>query len=302
SDGSVVSSNRAFDSIKALPSPSAKFEEHIPPEEKAEFRRRLKLACNSKTSPRWILNLIIDEAGTQVSYDAIFVPASSELALLFAERIAVDPEVERVIDKLTRQVKLFRIESEQAKKIAINKQAEIGAIITQAEEVSNMDVLTFLPNRRRIISQLQNEVIRAERYHAPLSISIADVDHFKTINDTYGHNVGDYVLQQIAILLRDNVRQPDQVARYGGEEFLILLPNSTVQAATEQAARLCKQIRESVIQSGERTIHVSISIGVAQFQRGIDNWQTLLSRADTAMYEAKKSGRDGWATAEPGCS
>jgi diguanylate cyclase (GGDEF)-like protein len=171
-------------------------------------------------------------------------------------------------------------------------------VIAQADEVSHMDELTLLPNRRSILIDLQGEVIRAQRYSTPLSVSMLDLDHFKTINDSYGHGVGDQVLRQVAVILRDHVREPDQVARYGGEEFLIVLPNSTLQAATEQAARLCRQVRESVIWVNENSISVSISIGVAEFRNGIESWQTLLERADAAMYEAKKAGRDGWAAAK----
>jgi diguanylate cyclase (GGDEF)-like protein len=229
----------------------------------------------------------------------LLIPVPPQRALLFAERIAVDPEISRIIDRLHRQVKLFRIESEQAKKIALAKYAETEAVIAQAEEVSHMDELTLLPNRRGILIDLQEEVIRAQRYNTPLSVSMLDLDHFKRINDSYGHGVGDKVLRQVAIILREHVREPDRVARYGGEEFLIVLPNSALEAASEQAARLCRQVRESVIQVNDNSISVSISIGVAEFQNEMESWQMLLERADAAMYEAKNAGRDGWAASRP---
>jgi diguanylate cyclase (GGDEF)-like protein len=157
--------------------------------------------------------------------------------------------------------------------------------------------LTFLPNRREILRQLQYEVLRAQRYDNLLSVSILDLDHFKMINDTYGHVTGDRVLREISLLLRDSIRQPDVVGRYGGEEFLILLPNTDLEATSKQAARLCKQARELKIQLDNRSIQVTLSIGVAQFKSGIDTWQTLLTRADTAMYDAKRRGRNQWAIA-----
>jgi diguanylate cyclase (GGDEF)-like protein len=298
SDGTVVSSNPAFDSLKELLPASARFEDHIPSEEKDDFRRRLKIACNSEVASRRVLELITGKDGDCVSYDSLLMPAGPEHALLFADRLAMDPELSRVIDKLNRQVKLFRMEAERAKKIAVRKQTEVEAVIAQAEEVSSIDALTFLPNRRQIIRALQDEVLRAQRYNGLLSISMVDLDHFKRINDTYGHPAGDHVLREVALLLRNSIRHPDMVGRYGGEEFLILLPNSSHEGASIQAGRLCEQIRHSVIQADEHEINVTLSIGIAQFQNGLDTWQTLLNRADTAMYKVKTAGRDSWAVLE----
>ena len=136
---------------------------------------------------------------------------------------------QEVVERLNRQVKLFQIESEVTKKIARNKQIEMEAVMVQAQEVAQIDALTFLLNRRMIVRELQDEVLRAERYNSLLSISVVDVDHFKAVNDTYGHSVGDEVLRQVAYQLQDHIRHPDIVGRYGGEEFLILLPNSDAE-------------------------------------------------------------------------
>jgi diguanylate cyclase (GGDEF)-like protein len=125
-----------------------------------------------------------------------------------------------------------------------------------------------------------------------------DIDHFKSINDTYGHVVGDQVLQKLAGELREHIRHPDTIGRYGGEEFLVILPHSTVIAATEQAERLCRYIRSLVIPAGENNISLTISIGVAQFKIQREDWQTFLSRSDKALYQAKNNGRDQWAVAE----
>jgi diguanylate cyclase (GGDEF)-like protein len=144
------------------------------------------------------------------------------------------------------------------------KEIEIKAILAQAHEIANTDVLTFLPNRRKIIVDLQEEVIRSNRYDTPLSISLLDLDHFKNINDTYGHTTGDEALRSVAARLREHIRHPDTIGRYGGEEFLIVLPNSKVQAASEQAERLCQTVRTMQIDSNGNTFGVTISIGVAQ--------------------------------------
>jgi diguanylate cyclase (GGDEF)-like protein len=199
---------------------------------------------------------------------------------------------------MDRRMKMFQVESESAKKIARNKQIEVEAIVTQSNELAQVDALTFLPNRRMIVRELQDEVLRAERYNTPFSISVADVDFFKQVNDTHGHIAGDEVLRQVAYQLRDHIRHPDLAGRYGGEEFLILLPNTAAAEAAEQAARLCKYVRETDVHVNNTILNVTISIGVAQFRHGKDTWDSLLNRADNAMYEAKNSGRDRLFVAE----
>jgi diguanylate cyclase (GGDEF)-like protein len=178
------------------------------------------------------------------------------------------------------------------------KEVELRAVLAQAHELTNTDVLTLLPNRRKIIVDLQEEVIRSNRYDTPLSISLVDIDHFKKINDTHGHMTGDEVLRNFAARLREQVRHPDTIGRYGGEEFLIVLPNSNLNAASEQASRLCQHIRSMEIESNGQALSVTISVGVAQYRIGKENWEQLLNRADTALYQAKENGRDRWAVAE----
>jgi diguanylate cyclase (GGDEF)-like protein len=202
-------------------------------------------------------------------------------------------EIQRLKDELQKT----RQELEEAKRTIRVKEIELKAILAQADEVSHTDALTYLPNRRWVINHLQKEVHRAERYKTPLSISMMDIDHFKDINDTYGHTVGDVVLLQLANMLREGIRESDMVGRYGGEEFLIVLPNTKLKKATELAARLCKTIKEKDIEVVGKA-HITVSIGVAEYKHGEENWQELLSRADMALYTAKNAGRDRWAVSE----
>lgn len=199
--------------------------------------------------------------------------------------------------RLSTELIKTRKELDEAKRALKIKEIELKAVVAQAEEVSHVDELTCLPNRRQVIKQLQNEVIRAERYKTLLSISMIDIDNFKKINDSFGHTVGDQVLFQLANILQVGVRDPDTVGRYGGEEFLVVLPNTRLKPAAEQAARLVKRVREAEINIGE-VIQLTISIGVAEYRHGQENWQKFLSRADLALYDAKNAGRDRWAISE----
>jgi diguanylate cyclase (GGDEF)-like protein len=248
----------------------------------------------TKQRERFAVELGADEDQKTIFYDCVIVPFEDGRSLFIAEQFDTQQALQEIVQRLNRQVRMYQMESEAAKKIARNKQTEVEAIVMQANELSNVDALTFLPNRRMIVRELQNETQRAQRYPAPLSISVVDVDFFKKVNDTYGHLVGDEVLRHVAYQLRDNVRHPDLVGRYGGEEFLILLPNTEAKEAAEQAGRLCKCVREAQFPVGGQDLKVTVSVGVAQYQPGADTWDSLLNRADTAMYKAKKNGRDCW--------
>jgi len=201
-------------------------------------------------------------------------------------------------EKLMDEFQKVESENESLKRSLEIKEIELKAVLAQTHEVANTDVLTFLPNRRKIIVDLQEEVIRSNRYGTPFSISILDVDHFKKVNDRYGHTTGDEVLRSVAARLREQIRHPDIIGRYGGEEFLIVLPNSAIKAAEEQASRLCHQVRDMKIETKDQALSVTISIGVAQYKIGQENWEQLLNRADAALYQAKNNGRDQWVVAE----
>jgi diguanylate cyclase (GGDEF)-like protein len=293
-DGTPVSWNPAFEFVKKFFNLEVKLENLLPPEERDTGLAKI----SNGIMHHWVGELKMEGEEGITPCSCMALPISGGQVLLIVESIESEFAVQKVIVKLSRQVKLFRIESEFTKKLAQNKQIEMEAVMAQASEVAHVDPLTFLPNRRTIVRELQDEVLRAERYKSLLSISIVDVDHFKIINDTYGHPIGDEVLRQVAYQLRDHIRHPDMVGRYGGEEFIIILPNSDQQAAAEQADRLCRQVREAVLTVKGNEIKVTLSIGTAQLMPGVDTWDSLLNRADNAMYEAKNRGRDTWAVAD----
>jgi diguanylate cyclase (GGDEF)-like protein len=293
-DGALVSWNPAFDAYRGSNLLAANLQDCFPEKEKSKIDDKLK----ANQRDQFTLELGVDEEKKAIFSDCSLMPFADGRILFVAERFDTDTSLQEIVQHLSRQVKMFQVESESAKKIARNKQTEVEAILAQANELSNVDALTFLPNRRMIIRTLQDEVLRVARYAAPFSISVVDVDFFKRVNDTFGHLVGDEVLRHIAYQLRDHIRHPDIVGRYGGEEFLILLPNTEAAEATEQAARLCKSVREAQVPVNGHDLKITISIGVAQYLPGVDTWDTLLNRADSAMYEAKKKGRDCWAMLE----
>jgi diguanylate cyclase (GGDEF)-like protein len=212
--------------------------------------------------------------------------------------VHADSDLTAKYQRLLDEFQKLETEYQKTKRTLEIREIEVRAILAQAHELANTDVLTFLPNRRKIIASLQEEVIRSNRYGTALSISILDLDHFKNVNDTYGHTTGDEVLRSVAARLREQIRHPDTIGRYGGEEFLIVLPNSQIQAAAEQASRLCQQIRKTRIDANTHVLSVTISVGVAQFRVGQENWEGFLHRADEALYQAKNAGRDRWMVAE----
>lgn len=289
-DGTLVAWNSAFETRKQFHPAANNLIDLVSPKDKPVIRKNLE----KKFQQRWLVELLSPDSGSVELCDCLLIPAEGGRMLFIAERSGAGDDLHETIERLGRRVKMYQIENEYAKKIARNKQVELESVVAQAREVSQTDPLTFLFNRRAIVRELQDEVLRSERYNTPLSISIVDVDDFKAINDTYGHAVGDEVLKQVAHRLREGIRHPDVVGRYGGEEFIILLPSSDITAATEQADRLCRQVREMPHQVKEHAIHVTLSIGVAQLKIGTDTWDSLLNRADSAMYEAKNKGRNCW--------
>ncbi|MBE0585370.1 MAG: diguanylate cyclase, partial [Desulfofustis sp.] len=175
--------------------------------------------------------------------------------------------------------------------------AELEKAIEKIQQISITDALTGCFNRGGIISNLPREIKRARRYNNPLSIMLFDLDHFKKINDTYGHQFGDTVLQQVVAgvqpLIRDGI---DWLARYGGEEFLVVLPLTRLAGGVRVAERLRQVIADISFTGSGDQVFITASFGLI----GIDSWEnigtisheTLLQSADTYLYKAKKGGRN----------
>ena len=159
------------------------------------------------------------------------------------------------------------------------------------------DALTGVHNRRSLECHLKEEVDRHKRYVHPLSLIMFDLDHFKTINDTFGHQCGDYILQSITKLITNSIRAEDILARYGGEEFCCVLPETPIDAALMIAERFRKKIDNHVFEFGTERIRVTISLGVATMNPKTTTPDLLLKKADDGLYMAKNRGRNRIETA-----
>jgi diguanylate cyclase len=159
------------------------------------------------------------------------------------------------------------------------------------EELAELDELTGSLNRRSIMRALDEEIARAQRLNNPCSVALIDLDWFKRINDAYGHPTGDEVLRTFAITVFANIRTIDKFGRYGGEEFLLLLPDTTEQEAAQMLDRLRLIVSELDWSAFSAGMRVTISAGVTTLRRD-ENTDTLLARADRALYASKAGGRN----------
>ncbi len=194
----------------------------------------------------------------------------------FATKLStIDEELEQRVDERTLHLK-----------IANDKLLEKEEDITQ---LMLTDALTSLPNRRHFEAEFQREFNRSKRTNIDFCIAMCDVDHFKLINDTYGHNIGDKVLVQIAKAICNSIRETDFVARWGGEEFLIMYIDSDITTALKFSERVRKAVESLSFRDMDQS--VSISIGISQLYKG-DITDDVLKRSDQALYQAKADGRN----------
>ncbi|MGV3719344.1 MAG: diguanylate cyclase [Actinomycetota bacterium] len=186
---------------------------------------------------------------------------------------------------------IIHFEGEPAAFVALMDISERKALETQLEKLATTDDLTGLRNRRSFNLVGEEQLKRARVERQPVSLLLLDIDRFKLINDTHGHDVGDFALRQLASVLGTVTRDGDLTARVGGEEFAILLPNTSLGQALALAERLCQQVGSQDIE-GVTRFQLTVSVGVAGLDDDIANVTELLRRADTALYLAKERGRN----------
>jgi len=175
----------------------------------------------------------------------------------------------------------------------------IGKLLSELEEknrelqeLAYYDPLTGLPNRRFFFEHASLIFEEVKRYEKSLSLLVIDIDHFKEINDTYGHDVGNLVLKTFAGLLRGIVRQSDICARFGGEKFVVLLPNTDLEGAKVLAERIRATVAKNPVEHGSTIIVFTVSIGISQYRKGMQSIDELIKEADIALYRAKEGGRN----------
>jgi diguanylate cyclase (GGDEF)-like protein len=204
------------------------------------------------------------------SNDARFIILAHDIT----ERKKIEDELKRANDNL--QAHIIEIESLQAK----------------LREQAVRDPLTGLFNRRYLKETLDREISRAQREKKTIGFIIMDLDHFKQVNDTYGHKAGDMVLQKLGGLIIRNLRVEDIPCRYGGEEFTIMMPGASLEKTVERANFLLREINEMAIRYDNANIKVAVSMGVSVFPDHGAGEEDALIRADRALYRAKELGRN----------
>ena len=207
------------------------------------------------------LLFLADDNLLQTSYDSVFARR------YFAAFICVT--LTALVHEFTRE----------------DRRQELLALSEKLSLLSQTDDLTGLANRRAITGMIQHEIVRFERKKRPFCLLIADIDHFKNVNDLHGHECGDQVLIALAATLDRNTKKQDIVSRWGGEEFIILLPETTSEQGRTSAERLRQAIELLEVVYGDEMIRVTISIGLTEYSQ-------ILKSADTLLYQAKNSGRN----------
>ena len=169
---------------------------------------------------------------------------------------------------------------------------QINYIYTRTKYLSITDELTGLSNRRCFDNTLEKEFLRALRYNNNLTLVMFDIDHFKTVNDTYGHPCGDYILKEVANAALQTFRKTDTVFRFGGEEFVVILTETDIKQSEIPLERFRKTIETLDLTYQNQQINITVSIGACQLDQSIGNKEEFLQKADNALYDAKNSGRN----------
>ncbi|PID72224.1 MAG: GGDEF domain-containing protein [Desulfobulbus propionicus] len=216
--------------------------------------------------------------------------------------------VAEILQEANLRLSLLNLSYEEMNRELIKTKMELEKLTEELvkknlllENLANLDGLTGIHNHRYFHSFLDNEINRAIRNQGAIALLLADIDHFKKFNDTYGHQVGDFVLKEFCRVAQENIREYDLIARYGGEEFVFVLPDTNMEEAQTAAEKIRTLTNDYTFDDGQRTYHVTISIGiaVAHPESREFNKDDFIGSADSALYAAKKAGRNRVAVFSP---
>jgi diguanylate cyclase len=279
SDGRLLEWNLAFGQVKKAYPGAASIQDIL-----AAPSQSLFVELIQAKEPRHA-NLELSSYPKGYSFECLLAPVPGGSFLFFAE-----PAWKSWNKKLTR----LTSDLEKAKHALKIRKIDLESVLIQANEIAHTDSLTFLPNRRQIIADLQRQVALCDRHRKPLTIFMLDIDHFKQVNDSFGHIAGDRVLRALADRLLESIREVDEAGRYGGDEFIILLPGTAEKSARKMANRLLGLVRGLEISIDEHVLKITVSIGIAEYHIGEESWDELLKRADQALYQSKENSRNRW--------
>lgn len=272
------------------------------------FRKSLPILAVVMSAIFWVADSVIDfyllDEGESF-FQALYAPEAVELwmrALVTAMMILFSIYARKLLsaqENIANELTIYKNNLEllveqrtrKLEKVNVSLKEEIiqrKEIEKKLEHLATIDPLTLLHNRRKFDQLFDYEIEKDRRYQLGLSLIYCDIDNFKNINDTYGHDVGDEILITFATLLKKSLRESDIVARWGGEEFIVLIPSKTAVVA----AKIAEKMRKSVEANEFANVGtVTASFGVTHYLNG-DNKKTMIKRADEALYKAKENGRN----------
>lgn len=222
-----------------------------------------------------------------------------ELQLKGMEKVVDLVELKQLISNEIGKVRESNVSLQHKLTKAQQDVHTLQAQLAKITDLATVDELTGLYNRRALFSRLVEEHSRVERYKESFSLIIFDIDDFKNVNDTYGHQVGDAILRNLARFLKGNLRTSDFISRFGGEEFIAILPSTEMKKAKQVAEKIRHMLGKKVFEdkTGKVKIKITVSIGISQCTIG-DTVDDLLKRADDALYVAKNNGKNAIYTEE----
>jgi len=238
------------------------------------------------------IETILDQVHTKVEQAGTY----------FNLKMKTTKSVQEILQEANIRLSLINLNYDQMNKQLIQAKVHLENLTKELEQknrtldnLANIDGLTGLFNHRYFQNILDQEIKRAERHSTYLSLVLIDIDHFKKVNDTYGHQVGDFILAEFSKTIQKNIRQYDIIARYGGEEFVVILPETTTEDALLVAEKLRAVIEKTDFQDSRETYRITASFGQSGCSPAVeDNFHknTLINQADQALYEAKEKGRN----------